>query len=304
MQTSQQQRPYLAYASSDAWRSAPEKRAIIYGMSGLGKTHVSRILRKSGSWFHYSVDYRIGTRYMGEFIVDNFKKKAMKVPFLAELLRSDSIDISSNIRFDNLEPLSTYIGKPGDPAKGGIPFDEFMLRQKQHLQAEISAMNETTHFAKRAKDIYDYDCFICDTSGSLIEVVDPHDVNDPVVGELFRKMLPIWIKGSDTHVETLVERFCRDPKPMYYQPEFARKLWEEFLAQEECSPDTADPDRFVRWGYRRLLEYRIPKYAALADNWGVVISADDVSRVQHAEDFVAIIADAIDRRVQPAQATA
>ena len=37
-------------------------------MSGLGKTHMSNLLRGTGSWFHYSIDYRIGTRYMGEFI--------------------------------------------------------------------------------------------------------------------------------------------------------------------------------------------------------------------------------------------
>ena len=71
-------------------------------------------------WFHYSVDYRIGTRYMGEHIVDNFKREAMRVPFLRDLLRSDSIYISSNITFENLEPLSTYLGKPGDPDKGGL----------------------------------------------------------------------------------------------------------------------------------------------------------------------------------------
>ena len=39
-------------------------------------------------WFQYSVDYRIGTRYMDEHIVDNFKREAMGNPFLAELLRS------------------------------------------------------------------------------------------------------------------------------------------------------------------------------------------------------------------------
>ena len=299
--SNQDRQPQLIHASGDDWRAARRKRVVIYGMSGLGKTHVSNILRKSGAWFHYSVDYRIGTRYMGEFIVDNFKKKAMKVPFLAELLRSDSIDIASNIRFDNLEPLSTYIGKPGDPARGGIPFDEFMTRQEQHLRAEIDAMHDTEYFAGRAKDIYDYDCFVCDTSGSLIEVVDPNDTDDPVIGKLFRVMLPVWIKGNDTHIQMLIERFCRDPKPMYYQPEFARALWSEFLAREKCSPEIADPDRFVRWGYERLLEYRIPKYKALAKNWGVIISADDVSRIRQSDDFVDIIADAIDQRVQPAR---
>ena len=33
---------------------------------------LAALLRKS-HWFHYSVDYRIGTRHMGEYIVDNFK---------------------------------------------------------------------------------------------------------------------------------------------------------------------------------------------------------------------------------------
>ena len=39
-------------------------------------------MSQGGGWFHYSVDYRIGTRYMGEYIADNFKREAMKVPLL------------------------------------------------------------------------------------------------------------------------------------------------------------------------------------------------------------------------------
>ena len=81
----------MIYTSSDDWNAAPRKRVLLFGMSGLGKTHISNTLRASGEWFHYSIDYRIGTRYMGEHIVDNFKREAMKTPFLAQLLRSDSI---------------------------------------------------------------------------------------------------------------------------------------------------------------------------------------------------------------------
>ncbi len=97
-------------------------------MSGVGKTRLAALLRKS-HWFHYSVDYRIGTRHMGEYIVDNFKAEAMKVPFLRELLRSDSIKIGSNITFSNLDPLSTYLGRPGNTAKGGLPLAEYQRRQ-------------------------------------------------------------------------------------------------------------------------------------------------------------------------------
>ena len=117
----------------------PYKRGdplAVLGMSGVGKTRIASMLRAEERWFHYSVDYRIGTRYMDEAIEDNFKREAMKAPLLRELLLSDSIYISSNITFDNLEPLSTYLGKPGDPAKGGIPFDEYVRRQRQHREGE------------------------------------------------------------------------------------------------------------------------------------------------------------------------
>ena len=90
--------------SAAEWRDLDEKHVVLFGMSGLGKTYVSNLLRASGDWFHYSIDYRIGTRYMGEHIVDNFKREAMRNPFLAELLLGDSIYIASNITFENLAP--------------------------------------------------------------------------------------------------------------------------------------------------------------------------------------------------------
>lgn len=64
--------------SAANWYDAPQKRIMLFGMSGLGKTHVSNLLRAGGGWFHYSVDYRIGTRYLDEEIVDLFKREAMK----------------------------------------------------------------------------------------------------------------------------------------------------------------------------------------------------------------------------------
>ena len=83
----------MRYATRQDFINAPDKRVAFIGMSGLGKTYISQALRDTGDWFHYSVDYRIGTRYMGEPIVDNFKREAMRVPFLREMLLSDSIYI-------------------------------------------------------------------------------------------------------------------------------------------------------------------------------------------------------------------
>jgi hypothetical protein len=108
----------MLFETPDQFIKAPRRAVTVFGMAGVGKTRLSNLLRKN-RWFHYSVDYRIGTRHMGEYIVDNFKAEAMKVPFLAQLLRSDSIYISSNITFDNLDPLSSYLGTPGNTELGG-----------------------------------------------------------------------------------------------------------------------------------------------------------------------------------------
>ena len=285
----------MIYESGAEFRAAREKRVLLFGMSGLGKTHLSNLLREAGGWFHYSVDYRIGTRYMGEYIADNFKREAMKVPLLRELLMTDSVYIASNITFDNLAPLSTYLGKPGDPARGGVPFAEYCTRQDQHREAEIAALHDTLRFIDRARDIYGYSNFVCDSGGSICEVVDATNPTDPVMTALSGSLLMVWIKGSEAHRDALIRRFDRAPKPIYYQPDFLADLWAEYLAQQGKPEDQVDPDAFLRFGYALLLNHRQPRYAAMA-NWGVTVTAEEVAEVQDAAGFDDLIARAIDRR--------
>lgn len=284
----------MIYPNGQSYLAAPHKRVMLFGMSGLGKTRLSNLLRDAGDWFHYSVDYRIGTRYMGEYISDNFKREAMKVPLLRELLLSDSVYITSNITFDNLAPLSTYLGKPGNPAKGGLPFAEYQHRQAQHAQAEVAAMLDTTRFIERAHDLYGYTHFVCDTSGSICEVVEAENPADPVMTEVAAHLLPVWIKGSEAHRDALCRRFDRAPKPMYYRPDFLLQVWGEYLAQSGLTEATADPDAFLRFGYARLLESRQPRYAAMA-RWGVTITAEEVAKVDSPSSFDQLIATALDR---------
>ncbi|XAT60979.1 ATPase [Rhodobacteraceae bacterium Araon29] len=285
----------MIYDSSSHWLGAQHKRVMLFGMSGLGKTHVSSLLRGSGNWFHYSVDYRIGTRYMGENIADNFKQIAMQNPELRDLLLSDSIYIASNITFDNLTPLSTYLGKPGDQSKGGLPFAEYLRRQEQHRQAEISALMDTTRFISRAEEIYHYDNFICDTSGSICEVVNPENPNDPVLSALADQVLMVAIEGSDNHTAKLIKRFDRAPKPMYYQPQFLAEKWSQYLALNKVEEAAVNPDDFIRWAYAQALAHRQPRYAAMA-KWGVKITADEISQIQSPTDFNDLIGMALDRR--------
>ena len=279
----------MLYSSAADWRAAKKKSVLVYGMSGLGKTHLANLLREAGDWFHYSIDYRIGTRYMGEYITDNAKAEAMKVPFLRDLLMSDSIYIGSNITFANLSPVATYLGKPGDPSKGGLPIAEYSRRQEQFRRAEIAALMDTAYFASRAEALYGYPNFICDTGGSICEWVDPEDDDDPLLQELSRNCLMIWIKGTEAHTQELIRRFDKSPKPMAYQPEFLAKVWADYLDQEGCSENEVDPDAFIRFTYAKALAHRQPRYEAMA-RWGVTVTLDQVAALRSPHDFDDMIA--------------
>ena len=287
----------MIYENGNVWKAAKHKKVLLFAMSGLGKTHVSSMLRNDGDWFHYSVDYRIGTRYMGEHIVDNFKKAAMSVPFLANLLRSDSISIASNISFENLAPLSTYLGKPGDVARGGIPFDFYCKRQDQHHAAEQAALLDTPAFIERAQNLYGYQNFVCDSGGSICEVVDPWDKTDQVMTSLSENLLMVWIAGSEAHTAELVRRFDKSPKPMCYQPAFLLSSWEKYQSETGLSPDKVDPDDFIRWTYARALAHRQPRYVQMAQ-WGITLQTDDVKNINSPEYFEDLVASALDAKIE------
>lgn len=286
----------MRFATAKEFMDLPHKAITIFGMSGVGKTTLAQLLRDAG-WFHYSVDYRIGTRYMGEHIVDNFKREAMKNPFLADLLKKDSIYISSNISFENLSPLSTYLGKPGNRAEGGLSFAEYEARQAQHRIAEIASLLDVPEFISKAQDIYGYPHFICDSGGSLCEVVDPNDANDPVIKALTDHSLLLYIRGTPEHARMLVERFRKDPKPMYYQPEFLQQKWAEYKKLKGLSSDEmVNPDDFIAWGFEELVHHRIPLYETIAKNYGYAIEMDEIPALQNETDFLSLISRILDKR--------
>jgi len=286
----------MLFKKPEDFLEATRHAVTVFGMSGVGKTRLAALLRKS-HWFHYSIDYRIGTRHMGEYIVDNFKVEAMKVPFLRDLLRTDSIRIGSNITFANLDPLSTYLGRPGDPKKGGLPLAEYQRRQAQHGEGERLALLEVPKFIERAHDLYGYDNFIADTGGSLIEVLDPANKNDPVVKTLTETTTLLYIRGTEKDAAELVRRFKESPKPMYYRPEFLAEKWAEYKALNGVTDDDkVDPDGFGAWGFEALLHDRLPRYQKLADNFGYTVDAADLATVRDGDEFLDLMAGAIRRR--------
>jgi len=270
------------------WKS---KRITLLGMSGIGKTTLADNLPKS-KWFHFSGDYRIGTKYLEEPILDNIKRQAMDVPFLRELLLSDSIYICSNVTVDNLAPLSSFLGKIGDQKLGGLSLQEFKRRQVLHRQAEIAAMLDVPAFIRKAEDIYGYKHFVNDAGGSVCELDEPN-----VIETLAQHSLIIYLKASPEQEQMLIERAAKSPKPLYYRQDFLERSLAEFMDLNAYSGvDGIPPDEFVTWVFPKLFHSRLPRYQAIADQWGYIIDACDIENVQCEADFIELVAEAIAKK--------
>lgn len=279
---------FLSPAQFLAW---PQRAITLLGMSGVGKTTLSYKLPQS-TWFHYSGDYRIGTKYLQEPILDNIKRQAMQVGFLRDLLRSDSIYIASNITVHNLAPLSSFLGKIGDPARGGLPLDEFLRRQRLHAQAETAAMKDVADFIVKAKVIYGYDHFLNDAGGSLCELDDPE-----MMQVLADHTLILYLRAADEMEQELIHRAERNPKPLYYREDFLQRELSVFLASTgQKSTDDMDPDAFVRWIFPRLVQHRRPRYEAIAKQFGYAVDANDIGSLRDEQDFLQMVVGAIKRR--------
>jgi len=264
------------------------KSITLLAMSGAGKTTLANKLPKA-KWFHYSGDYRIGTKYLEEPILDNIKRQAMTVPFLRELLLSDSIYMSSKITVDNLAAVSSFLGKLGNPGLGGLSLQEFKRRQKLHHQAEIAAMNDVPEFIHKAEDIYGYKHFINDAGGSVCELDSPD-----VLETLAKHTLIIYIKIPPSLEQTIIERAKTDPKPLYYREAFLDEKLAEFMRMKNYpSADVIPPDEFVSWVFPELFKSRLPRYEAIANQYGYTVDANDVATVKNEADFIRLVADAL-----------
>jgi len=266
------------------FRDWPHKAITLMGMSGVGKTTLANNLPKN-EWFHYSGDYRIGTKYLEEPILDNIKRQAMQVGFLRDLLRSDSIYIGSNITVNNLAPISTFLGKVGSAEKGGLPLDEFLRRQRLHRDAEIQAMKDVAEFISKAQEIYGYSHFVNDAGGSVCELDDP-----AALQVLVEHTVILYLKPDENMERQLVRRAVTDPKPLYYREDFFKSRLARYLAEQGLhGPDQMDPDHFVQWIFPELMAHRKPRYEMLAKAHGYSVDAGLIEHLRDEQDFLALI---------------
>jgi len=267
------------------FREWKNRNISLLGMSGVGKTRLATTLRRQ-NWFHYSVDYRIGTRYLFEPILDQIKLQAMQGPFLRELLRKDWISIHNNIKVDDLGPVLSFVGKLGNPELLGVPLQEFRHHQELYRKAEINALRDIPSFIQKAQHIYGYQHLVNDVAGSAC------DLEEPAVIELLAEhTLILYIQANgENEKEKLIESAQRNPTPLYFRPEFLEKHLAIYLEKQHLQyAAEMDPDDFTRWIFPHLYRSRVPRYEAIVEPLGYTISSRDANQVRDENDFLELV---------------
>ena len=237
------------------------KRFALLGMSGLGKTFISRRLSEKDNWSHYSVDYEIGKL----------------------LFKRQYENLLNGFEIDNLTNLSNFLGKPGSPSMGGISFPEYLTRQKLHRDAEIKATLEACLLVEKSTNLSH---FVCDTSGSICELVDPSDQNDRILTSLSKNFVIICLEAPDSMYEVLMNRFLAKPKPMYYEENFLCSLWESFINRSSDGFDQINPDEFMVYGFKALIKRRKDIFDTISKNWGISLNFEQLRKIKSAADLI------------------
>ncbi len=245
--------------SKQEFLEQPRRAITFIGMSGVGKSHLSLQLEDWG-WHNYSCDYLIGTKYLGA-------------------------QLEGAVSADNILNLSEFVGQIGSPDKGGVGLDEFARRQKMYYEAECAVLRDMPEaLGGVAGD------FVNDSSGSLCEIEEA-----AILDAVGQQTLFIYLRVPSSQHSKILERALEYPKPLF----FPKAFFDEHLAafQKEFSVERVeeiDSLEFLRWVFPYLFEARLPKYQALADKYGVTISTDTFDGVSLEEDFINIIAKALD----------
>ena len=214
-------------------------------------------------------------------IADNAKREAMKVPFLRDLLLTDSIYIGSNITFENLTPVSTYLGKPGDPGEGRAADRRPTASARTSSAGPRSRRCWTPpHFIERAERALRLSAFRL-----------RHRRVDLRMGRSRRSGRP----DPDRAVAAPAAGLDRGDRGAHRRagPPLRPRAQADVLpaglpdggmgrlsaARERWRRTAVDPDAFVRWTYARALAHRQPRYGAMADRWGVTVPASALDGV-------------------------
>lgn len=222
------------------------------GMSGVGKTYLSGLLKAQG-WYHYSCDYQIG----------------------------QAIDAVQNVAIDDLSELSRYVGMLGD-----LPYDEFMRRQAIYFEAECESLRQLQSVVRQAiKDGFNH--VINDSTGSLCEIND-----EVLLDMVDENSLIVYLKASEQEEQEVLQRAQDYPKPLFYSPEKLDGWIASYLNESGLeSSAQIDASDFARWVFPKLFENRLPKYQRIADKYGVTIPSEAFHGIKSDTEFLDIVTE-------------
>jgi len=153
-------------------------------------------------------------------------------------------------------------------------------------------MKDVPDFIRKAQEIYGYRHFVNDAGGSVCELDDPE-----VLQVLAEHTLIIYIQATHEDEQALIQRAEENPKPLYYREEFLDEQLEIYMRERRLDyVAQIDPDDFVRWMFPRLFYARIPRYEAIAREYGYVVTTADVARVRDEADFLRLVERALQQQ--------
>ena len=272
-------RPHKAKQNSRAYLT-PEIRSlidnptdtIVVGMSGIGKSWLTSRIATEGRWRRISIDSEIQSRYLREEINTTFLSEIADRPMLSRMHAAGALAIDWELYVDTLEPLSAWLGMPGDKSRGGLAFKQYERRQNAHYEAERRALEDLL-LHKRDPD----QPLLVDTSGSFCEVLS---LDDKLFERLAERFKFVSLRETDALMALLISRFRKNPKPIFYPRELLVTFWNSYVAEKNVSETTVPPPDFANWAYEKLIEKRREKYARIADNLGIAIDADRLQDYQ------------------------
>lgn len=240
------------------------KVITLMGMSGVGKTYLSSMLKGQG-WWHYSCDYEIGTQYLGAEIEKTLGEKNKITP-------------------EDLSQLSHYVGRLGDLKKNGLPLEEFKRRQKKYFEAERQSLRELNKIVCRAHE-QGFESVVNDSTGSLCEIDDKI-----LLDSIDENSLIVYIKANAEEEKEVLRRAQDYPKPLFFSPERFDYWLEEYLSEKNIrAAADIEPDDFSRWVFPRLFENRLPKYQRIADKYGVTVPSEAFKDISSEKEFLDVI---------------
>jgi hypothetical protein len=240
--------------NAEQFLNLPRKAVTLMGMSGVGKSYLAQKLAGLG-WAQYGCDEQIGSR------------------FLTEAVAQTTGD------------LAAFLGKIGNPAKGGLDPLEFRRRQQLYYEAECASLEA----AKQALQSTHRD-FILDSTGSLCEITD-----ETLLADLGGRTLFVYIKASAAEEGEILRRAEEFPKPLYFPPAFLEAQIKRYIEEQDLfGPDGIEPDAFARWVFPHLFRARLPKYERLAGLYGVTVPSEALRDVVDEGAFTQVIAGALD----------